>query len=71
MIRPNAKPIENITFNGEYAYLKADITVLHSRDKWRTYLREVKKEEIENPIKEITGKFKKNNGTPTSVYAEW
>jgi xeroderma pigmentosum group C-complementing protein len=31
----------------------------------------VRKEELEKPIKEITGKFKKNDGSATAVYALW
>ena len=44
---------------------------MHSKDKWRCFLRLVKQEEIDHPIREVTGKFKKNSGNPTKVYAEW
>lgn len=41
MIHPDAKPI-GIKFKDEDIYLQSDAIILHSRDKWREYLREVK-----------------------------
>ncbi|CAK89078.1 unnamed protein product (macronuclear) [Paramecium tetraurelia] len=66
MIHPDAKPI-GIKFKDEDIYLQSDAIILHSRDKWREYLREVKLDV--QPIKEVSQKFDKTK--TTALYAIW
>ncbi|CAD8176328.1 unnamed protein product [Paramecium pentaurelia] len=66
MIHPDAKPI-GVKFKDEDIYLQSDVIILHSRDKWREYLREVKSDQ--QPIKEVSQKFDKTK--TTALYAIW
>ncbi|CAD8181785.1 unnamed protein product [Paramecium octaurelia] len=66
MIHPDAKPI-GVKFKDEDIYLQSDVIILHSRDKWREYLREVKLDV--QPIKEVSQKFDKTK--TTALYAIW
>ena len=40
MLKPGAKPM-GIKFKEEDIYDKSDIIILHSKDRWRGYLRDV------------------------------
>ncbi|CAD8098110.1 unnamed protein product [Paramecium sonneborni] len=66
MIHPDAKPT-GMKFKDEDIYLQSDVIILHSRDKWRGYLREVKLDS--KPIKEVSSKFDKTK--TTALYAFW
>ncbi|CAK86331.1 unnamed protein product (macronuclear) [Paramecium tetraurelia] len=66
MIHPDAKPI-GVKFKDEDIYLQSDVIILHSRDKWREYLREVKLDA--QPIKEVSQKFDKTK--TTALFALW
>lgn len=41
MIHPDAKST-GFKFKDENIYKQSDVVILHSKDKWREYLREVK-----------------------------
>ena len=66
MLRPGSKSCD-FKVKEESVFLKRDIIVLHSRDRWRERLLSVK--EQCNPIKEVTGRFDKTKVLP--LYAEW
>ncbi|CAD8085610.1 unnamed protein product [Paramecium primaurelia] len=66
MIHPDAKPT-GFKFKNEDIYLQSDVLILHSRDKWREYLREVKPDQ--QSIKEVSQKFDKTK--TTALYAIW
>ncbi|CAD8157384.1 unnamed protein product [Paramecium octaurelia] len=66
MIHPDAKPI-GVKFKDEDIYSQSDAIILHSRDKWREYLREVKPDS--QPIKEVSQKFDKTK--TTALFAIW
>ncbi|CAD8094553.1 unnamed protein product [Paramecium sonneborni] len=66
MIHPDAKPT-GVKFKDEDIYLQSDVIILHSKDKWREYLRVVKPDSL--PIKEVSQKFDKKKFT--ALYAIW
>ena len=66
MLRPDAKPI-GIKFKEEDIYNRSDIIILHSKDRWRGYLRDVP--EGVQPIKFVPGRFDKTK--VIGLYAEW
>lgn len=66
MIHPDAKPTD-LMFKDEPIYFRKDLVILHSRDKWRVYLRSVPEGAV--PIKEVTSKFDKTK--VTQLFAIW
>ena len=52
---PTAKPVANLKFKEEQVYLRQDLTELHTEERWKKHMREVR--EGEEPVKKVKGLY--------------
>lgn len=67
-LKPLAKPFNNMKFNGEPVYLRADVVNLHTREQWKRLRRDVK--QGEKFIKKVKGNYN-DKDKMALLYGAW